>query len=122
MKMKNVLQHRLALLWCRVFQVHPKKEIGVGQQGRHQKDVKVLGVQTALSCKRKRANHSLEYLHAARPTRESILLFEAPEERSGVFQVQSRGVASSTKVATHQRRLLSHYSITPRMITSAMLK
>jgi hypothetical protein len=57
MKMKNLFQHRLALLWCRFFQVHPKKEIGVGQQGRHQKDVKVLGVQPALSGKRKRPNH-----------------------------------------------------------------
>ena len=44
MKMKNLFQHRLAFLCCRVFQVHPKKEIGVGQQGRHQKDVEVLGV------------------------------------------------------------------------------
>src|SRR5512132_1248563 len=119
--MKNVFQHRLALLWCRVFQVHPKKEIGVGQQRRHQKGVKVLGVQTPLSGKCKRPNHSLEYLHAARPTRESILLFEAAEERSA-FSRYNRGVASSTKVATHQRRLLSHYSMTPRIITSAMLK
>jgi hypothetical protein len=44
MKMKNLFQDSLALLWCRFFQVHPKKEIGVGQQGRHQKDVKILGV------------------------------------------------------------------------------
>ena len=90
--MKNLFQHRLALLWCRFFQVHPKKEIGVRQQGRHQKDVKVLGVQTALSSKRKRPNHSLEYLHAARPTRESILLFEGREERSA-FSRYDRGAA-----------------------------
>src|SRR6266545_7084011 len=106
MKMKNLFQHRLTLFWCRFFQVHPKKEIGVGQQGRHQKDVKVLGVQTALSCKRKRANHSLEYLHAARPTRESILLFEAPEERSR-FSRYNRGVATSTKV-TRPKDACSH--------------
>src|SRR5215211_6887033 len=117
MKMKNLFQHRLTLLWCRFFQVHPKKEIGVGQQGRHQKDVKVLGVQTSLSGKRKRPNHSLEYLHAARPTREFILLFEAPEERS-VFSRYNCGVASTTGL----RRLFAHYSMTPRIITSAILK
>jgi hypothetical protein len=72
--MKNLFEHCVALFWRRFFQVHPKKKIGVGQQGRHQKHGKIFGVQPALSCKRKRPNHSVEYLHAARPNRESILI------------------------------------------------
>ena len=82
MKMKNVLQHR----WL---------SSGVGFSRSTQRNRLVsfsnvgirnismsLAVQPALSGKHERSNHSIEYLHAATPTRESILLFEAREERS----------------------------------------
>src|SRR3982750_2420301 len=97
MKMKNLFQYRLTLLWCRFFQVHPKKEIGVGQQGWHQKHIKILGVQTSLSGKRKRANHSSNICMPSGPL-------------ASLFFFSSSAIADRT------------YSITPRIITSAILK
>jgi hypothetical protein len=52
MKMKNSFQYPVRFLWYGIFQVHPKKEIGVRQQGGHQKYFDVLGVKTALCGKR----------------------------------------------------------------------
>jgi len=42
--MKDTFQYPVRLLGRGILQVHPKKEIGVRQQGGHQKYFDVLGV------------------------------------------------------------------------------
>ena len=44
MEVENVLQHVLGLLGRWAFQVHPEKEVGVTEQGRHQEHIDVLAV------------------------------------------------------------------------------
>ncbi len=58
MKMKNFLQNVFGFLRSRIFQIHPQKQIGVGQQGRHQEHINVLAVQFALGCENQGSDHA----------------------------------------------------------------
>jgi hypothetical protein len=51
MKMEDVFEEKISLLWSRILEVNPQEQLGVRQQRRHQEQLDVLAVQPALGRK-----------------------------------------------------------------------
>src|SRR3954464_14959399 len=130
MKMENLLQHHVGFFCGRFFQIHPQKQVGVGQQGRHQKRVQVLAVQTALGCKCKRPDHVSNVCMPLRSLASLFLYFRTWERRCQPAESKSQILGSASRRLLplvepnrgHDNGLLkglSLYSIEPRMMTKA---
>ena len=56
-EVKDTFEDGFSLLRARALEVHPKEQVGIGEQRRHQEPVDVPGMQAALGRECERMNH-----------------------------------------------------------------